>query len=144
MGDQKSYLAGINRPRGETICEKEPHFPIGFLDLCRGNEITEGEKNLSRSIVAGCRMDLSSPHNQMSLAALVVALLALGFSSLAAFPGLKSMLVVVRDGVLWLALFFVLGGAGFIVWQRLEQARPAAAAVKDRLTPVDPLANRPN
>jgi len=73
-------------------------------------------------------MDLTSPPTQLSLAALIVAVIALGVSSSAAFPGLKSLLLVVRDGVLWLALFFVVGGAGFVIWQRLEQARPAAAA----------------
>jgi hypothetical protein len=31
------------------------------------------------------------------------------------------MLSVVRDGVLWLALLLVLGGIGFVVYQRLEQ-----------------------
>jgi hypothetical protein len=73
-------------------------------------------------------MDLHSPNTQLSLAALVVALIALGVSSMGAFPGLKTGLLVVRDGVLWLALFFVLGGAGFVVWQHLENSRPSAAA----------------
>lgn len=73
-------------------------------------------------------MDLHSPNTQLSLAALVVALVSLGVSSLGAFPGLKTGLLVVRDGVLWLALFFVLGGAGFVVWQHLEHSRPSATA----------------
>lgn len=58
---------------------------------------------------------------QMSLAAVVMAGLALVFSLFAAFPGLKGMLSVVRDGVLWLAMLLILSGVGFIVFQRLQQ-----------------------
>ena len=56
-----------------------------------------------------------------SVAALVVAVVALGFSVTNAFPGLKTLLAVARDGILWLALFFVLGGVGFVVWNRAQQ-----------------------
>jgi hypothetical protein len=57
----------------------------------------------------------------LSAAALVVAALALFFSLVAAFPGLKWLLAAVRDGVLWFALFLVVGGVSFVVWQRLQQ-----------------------
>jgi len=59
-------------------------------------------------------------HFLISVAALGVSILALAFSVLNAFPGLKTLLAVFRDGVLWLALFFVLGGVSFIVWQRAQ------------------------
>ena len=59
-------------------------------------------------------------HFLISVAALGVALLALVFSVMNAFPGVKTLLAVFRDGVLWLALFFVLGGVGFVVWQRVQ------------------------
>lgn len=69
---------------------------------------------------------------QLSAAALVVAVIALFFSLVAAFPGLKGVLSAVRDGVLWFALFLVIGGVAFVVWQRLEHpagtASTAAAA----------------
>ena len=60
-------------------------------------------------------------HFLISVAALAVASLALVFSVANAFPGLKTLLAVARDGVLWLALFFVLGGVAFVVWQRTQQ-----------------------
>jgi hypothetical protein len=56
----------------------------------------------------------------LPLASFVVAALALLVSLLSAFPGLRTALAVVRDGVLWVALFFVIGGIGFIAWQRLQ------------------------
>ena len=64
---------------------------------------------------------------QISLAALACSVIALFFSMVAAFPGLKAVLAAVRDGVLWLALLVVLGGVAFVVWQRLPH-RPASAA----------------
>lgn len=67
---------------------------------------------------------------QLSAAALVVAFIALFFSLMAAFPGLKGLLAAVRDGVLWSALFLVIGGVGFIVWQRLQQSPDLAAATR--------------
>ena len=63
-------------------------------------------------------------HTQISIAAIVCSLAALFFSLLAAFPGLKDVLVAVRDGVLWFALFLVLGAIGFVAWQHFH--RPAA------------------
>lgn len=65
-------------------------------------------------------------HFLLSVAALAVALMALVVSMMNAFPGLKTAFAVARDGVLWLALFFVLGGVGFIVWQRAQQLPTAA------------------
>ena len=70
---------------------------------------------------------------QLSAAALVVAFIALFFSLVAAFPGLKGLLSAVRDGVLWSALFLVIGGVGFIVWQRLQQSPDLAAATRPPL-----------
>jgi hypothetical protein len=58
---------------------------------------------------------------QLSIAALICSVAALFFSLLAAFPGLKDVLAAVRDGVLWFALFLVVGGVAFIVWQRYER-----------------------
>lgn len=60
-------------------------------------------------------------HFLVSVAALCVALLALCFSVMNAFPGVKTLLAVTRDGILWLALFFVLGGVGFVVYNRAQQ-----------------------
>ena len=65
---------------------------------------------------------------QFTIAALVCSVTALFFSLLAAFPGLKSVLAVIRDGILWFALFVVLGGLGFLVWQHLHLQPPATAA----------------
>ena len=66
---------------------------------------------------------------QLSVAAFICSVVALFFSLIAAFPGLKSILAAVRDGVLWFALFLVLGGVSFVVWQHLQKfAKPTAAA----------------
>jgi hypothetical protein len=63
----------------------------------------------------------------LPLAAVVVSAAALLFSLMAAFPGLKSVLAAVRDGVLWFALFLVLGGATFLAWQHIQTVSQAAA-----------------
>ena len=60
-------------------------------------------------------------HTQIWIAALVCSVAALFFSLLAAFPGLKGVLAALRDGVLSFALFLVLGGVGFVVWQHFHQ-----------------------
>jgi hypothetical protein len=68
---------------------------------------------------------------QLTYAALGCSVVALFFSIIAAFPGLKGILAAVRDGILWFALLLVLGGVGFLVWQRLhlhERAPVAKAA----------------
>jgi tryptophan-rich sensory protein len=65
----------------------------------------------------------------LTLAALAASLTALFFSSLAAFPGLKSVLAAVRDGVLWFALFLILGASSFVVWQHLEKGRTKGQAL---------------
>jgi hypothetical protein len=68
---------------------------------------------------------------QLTYAALGCSVAALFFSIIAAFPGLKGILAAVRDGILWFALLVVLGGVGFLVWQRLhlhERAPVAKAA----------------
>lgn len=67
---------------------------------------------------------------QLALAALVCSMAALGFSLVAAFPGLKLLLAAIRDAVLWLALVLVLGGLGYVLWQ--ERHAPPAAASPDR------------
>jgi hypothetical protein len=63
---------------------------------------------------------------RLSIAALACSVLALLFSLVAAFPGLKDLLAAIRDGVLWLALVLVLGGVGFVVWKQVQQ-QPAPA-----------------
>jgi hypothetical protein len=56
----------------------------------------------------------------LSFAALALAAASLFISLVAAFPGLKGLLAAIRDGVLWFALFLVMGAVGFVVWQHLE------------------------
>jgi hypothetical protein len=53
----------------------------------------------------------------LSLAAVTMSAAALLFSLLAAYPGLKGVLVVIRDGVLWFSLFLVLGAGAFLALQ---------------------------
>src|SRR5262245_51930541 len=68
--------------------------------------------------------------NQMTIAALACSIAALFFSLLAAFPGLKGVLAAVRDGVLWFALFLVLGGIALVGWERIQElAKPADSKV---------------
>ncbi|HEY2411932.1 MAG TPA: hypothetical protein VGI40_06805 [Pirellulaceae bacterium] len=57
---------------------------------------------------------------QLTYAALGCSVVALFFSVIAAFPGLKGVIAAVRDGILWFALLVVLGGVGFLLWQRLH------------------------
>jgi hypothetical protein len=71
-------------------------------------------------------MDAASQVN-ISVAALACSITALVFSLLAAFPGLKHVLAALRDGILWFALFLVLGGVAFVVWQQVQQ--PAGAGI---------------
>lgn len=59
-------------------------------------------------------------NTQLSLAAVTMAGMSLVISLFAAFPGLKGLFSVVRDGVLWLAMLVILSGAGFVVYQRLQ------------------------
>jgi hypothetical protein len=81
---------------------------------------------------------------QLSVAALVCSALALFFSLLAAFPGLKVVFAAIRDGVLWFALFLVLGGSAFVVWQQVQRQPPsglashakASAALPDGAAPI--------
>ncbi|WP_254506570.1 hypothetical protein [Anatilimnocola floriformis] len=61
-------------------------------------------------------------NTSLSLAACVMAGIALSISLVSAFPGLKGLIGVVRDSVLWLAVLVLLGGAGFVVYQRLQQS----------------------
>jgi hypothetical protein len=65
---------------------------------------------------------------QLTLAAVGMSGAALFFSLLAAFPGLKSVLAVVRDGVLWFVLFLLIGAGGFMAWQQAQQGKPAVSA----------------
>jgi len=62
---------------------------------------------------------------QLTIAALVCSALALFFSLVAAFPGLKAVLAAFRDGVLWFALFLVIGGVSFVVWQQVQKQSKA-------------------
>ncbi len=66
---------------------------------------------------------------QFTIAALVCSVVALFFSLLAVFPGLKAVLAIVRDGILWCALFVIMGGVAFVVWQHLH-LQPVTTAVK--------------
>jgi len=79
---------------------------------------------------------------QLTIAALVCSVVALFFSTLAAFPGLKLIFAAVRDGVLWFALFLILGGVSFVVWQNLQKlpkpALGATATSKGAQSPVLP------
>lgn len=59
-------------------------------------------------------------NTQLSLVAIAIAAMALVISLFAAFPGLKNVFSVLRDGVLWLAMLLILSGAGFVVYQRLQ------------------------
>lgn len=66
--------------------------------------------------------------SQLTIAAFTCSVAALFFSLLAAFPGLKSVLAAVRDGVLWFALFLVIGGVSYLVWQQLETQQSSTQA----------------
>ena len=78
-------------------------------------------------------MDLAQ-QAQMTFAALGFSVAALFFSLLAAFPGLKDVLAVVRDGVLWFAMFVLLGGGAFVAWQQLPSI--TAGNSIDRFQPI--------
>ena len=71
-------------------------------------------------------MELQTLH-LISLTALAFSVVALGVSLLALYPGLKDSLVVARDAVLWVALFFVLGGAGFLGWNQWQQPKKTSS-----------------
>lgn len=60
-------------------------------------------------------------NTQLCLVAVAMAGLALVISIFTAFPGLKGLFSILRDGVLWLAVLVLLSGAGFVVYQRLQQ-----------------------
>ena len=81
----------------------------------------------NNSFREGASMD-AALNTQLSIAALVCSALALLISLLAAFPGLKLIFAVIRDGVLWLALLLVLGGVSFVVWQHVEKLSPRSKA----------------
>ena len=72
----------------------------------------------------------ASLNQQLTLAAVGMSGAALFFSLLAAFPGLKGVLAAVRDGVLWFALFLVLGAGGYMVWQSSQESQPSGSAAK--------------
>jgi hypothetical protein len=67
---------------------------------------------------------------QLAIGSFVCSTLALFFSLVAAFPGMKPVLAAIRDGVLWFCLFIVVGGVAFVVWQQvqLKPAPPASLA----------------
>lgn len=72
----------------------------------------------------------------LPLVAVAMSAAALFFSLMAAFPGLKSVLSAIRDGVLWVALFLVAGGVGFVVWQQLERQKGVTSAAASPASPV--------
>jgi len=78
-------------------------------------------------------------HLQLSIAALTCSLAALFFSLLAAFPGLKDVLIAIRDGVLWFALFLVLGGVAFVAWKHFHKP-PAGITAGNSLNHPGPTA----
>lgn len=80
-------------------------------------------------------MDAALP-TQLSVAALICSVAALFFALLAAFPGLKAVLAAVRDGVLWCALFLVVGGVAFLGWQQLESLPRTATAKASAALPA--------
>jgi hypothetical protein len=82
----------------------------------------------------------ASLNQQLTLAAVGMSGAALFFSLLAVFPGLKGVLAAVRDGVLWFALFVVIGAGGFMVWQNAQPSQqPVSAANGSRgLVAADP------
>jgi hypothetical protein len=73
---------------------------------------------------------------QLSVAALACSVAALFFSLVAAFPGLKVVLAAVRDGVLWFALFLLLGGGAFVVWQHLQKLPKTPATASSQPSPT--------
>ena len=77
--------------------------------------------------------------NQMTVAALICSVAALFFSLLAAFPGLKGVLAAVRDGVLWFALFLILGGLGFVGWQHMQELPKSAFTAGGKMGPASNL-----
>jgi hypothetical protein len=80
----------------------------------------------------------------LSLAAVILSAAAFLFSLLAAYPGLKGVLVVVRDGVLWFSLFLVLGAGGFLALQGNlpKPARTTSLEPRSQLA-ADSLPQRP-
>jgi drug/metabolite transporter (DMT)-like permease len=76
---------------------------------------------------------------QLSVAALICSGIALFVSLLAAFPGLKVVLSAVRDGVLWLALFLILGGVAFVVGQNVPKLPKTAGVVSSKAGPASSL-----
>ncbi len=75
-------------------------------------------------------MDLQHIH-PINLAAFAMSAAALGVSLLAMFPGLKGFLAVARDAVLWVALFFVMAGAGFFSYQQMRPRNTTAGPPKE-------------
>src|SRR6185503_8907186 len=75
---------------------------------------------------SGARHMDAALQTQMTVAALICSVAALFFSLLAAFPGLKGVLAAIRDGVLWFALFLILGGLGIVGWEHLQELQKPA------------------
>jgi hypothetical protein len=80
---------------------------------------------------------------QLTIAALVCSALALFFSLVAAFPGLMTVLAAVRDGVLWFALFLVVGGVAFVVWQQVQKLPKPMVTAKGPESHAGPTAGLP-
>lgn len=83
----------------------------------------------------------ASLNTHLSIAAVALAGASLFFSLVAAFPGLKGVVAAVRDGVLWFALFMLLGGVGFVVWQHLQQV-PRSAPTASTRPVAEPVASQ--
>jgi sterol desaturase/sphingolipid hydroxylase (fatty acid hydroxylase superfamily) len=78
--------------------------------------------------------------SQLTFASFACSALALFFSLIAAFPGLKPVLAVIRDGVLWFCLFLVLGGVAFVVWQQVQPSRQHSRPASFAERPVSDIA----
>jgi hypothetical protein len=88
------------------------------------------------------------PNMQLSLLAVGISGIALVCSLFALFPGLKGLLSVVRDGVLWLAMLIILSGAGFVVLRRWQQSptvsqRPVLEDLQQRASEFRPMLPEP-
>lgn len=75
--------------------------------------------------------------NAFNLSSLAMSSVAVFMATLALFPALKTGLAMVRDAVLWLAVFVILGGGGFAAFMQWQQLR--ASASTSFAHPAEPL-----
>lgn len=65
--------------------------------------------------------------NAFHISSLSLSSIAIFLSLLALFPALRAGLLMVRDAVLWLAVFFILGGGGFAAFMQLQALKTSAS-----------------